>query len=82
MQRLRHRVGWKPRISPSLRGGDLILAVVLIARFARTGGVMMLKMMSGSPDPAGAEAGPHAGGCDEGHARTSQAPDIYPAWVW
>jgi uncharacterized membrane protein YraQ (UPF0718 family) len=31
----------------------LILAAVLVIRFARTGGGMMLKMMGGSPEPAG-----------------------------
>jgi uncharacterized protein len=65
----------------------LALAAVLVVRFFRTGGVMMLKMMGGSPEPAGAEAGhahhgmhgmdsrsarPDAAGGDEGHARTGQ----------
>jgi hypothetical protein len=35
----------------------LILAAVLIARFARTGGSMMLKMMGGAPEQHGAENG-------------------------
>jgi uncharacterized protein len=51
----------------------LLLAAALIARFARTGGVAMLRMMGGSPDPEaaadghdhhglnGMDAGGHAG---------------------
>jgi hypothetical protein len=35
----------------------LILAAVLIARFARTGGSMMLKVMGGAPEQHGAENG-------------------------
>jgi uncharacterized protein len=38
----------------------LILAAVLIIRFARTGGGAMLKMMGGAPDPAGPGDGHHA----------------------
>jgi len=37
----------------------LLLAAVLIARFARTGGAAMLRMMGGAPEPADA-AGGHA----------------------
>jgi len=43
----------------------LILAAILVARFARTGGVAMLKMMGGAPEPAGgghAHPGDHGGG--------------------
>jgi uncharacterized membrane protein YraQ (UPF0718 family) len=36
----------------------LILAAVLIVRFARTGGGMMLKMMGGAPEQPGTENGP------------------------
>lgn len=35
----------------------LTLAAVLVVRFARTGGLPMLRMMGGSPDPAGADTG-------------------------
>ena len=35
----------------------LILAAVLVMRFARTGGLPMLRMMGGSPEPAGAGTG-------------------------
>jgi hypothetical protein len=35
----------------------LILAAVLVVRFTRTGGVAMLKMMGGAPEPADAEEG-------------------------
>jgi hypothetical protein len=38
----------------------LILAAVLIIRFARTGGGAMLKMMGGAPDPAGPADGHHS----------------------
>ncbi|HWG26594.1 permease [Actinospica sp.] len=33
----------------------LLLATILVIRFLRTGGVMMLKMMGGNPEPAGNE---------------------------
>jgi uncharacterized protein len=39
----------------------LILATVLIVRFSRTGGGVMLKMMGGSPEPAGGEGHAHTG---------------------
>ncbi len=62
----------------------LILAGALIIRFARTGGGMMLKMMGGAPEPAGAGGGHarhgvhgmdavDAGGRDEGHAHPGRA---------
>jgi len=35
----------------------LILAAVLVIRFVRTGGLPMLRMMGGSPEPAGADTG-------------------------
>jgi uncharacterized protein len=35
----------------------LILAAALIVRFARTGGAGMLRMMGGTPEPAGADGG-------------------------
>jgi uncharacterized membrane protein YraQ (UPF0718 family) len=35
----------------------LIVAGVLVIRFARTGGGMMLKMMGGAPEPVGSDAG-------------------------
>ena len=44
----------------------LLLAAVLIVRFARTGGLAMLRMMGGAPDAGGAEAG---------HAHHGYAPD-------
>jgi uncharacterized protein len=36
----------------------LILAAALVARFARTGGGMMLRMMGGAPEQVGAGHGP------------------------
>jgi uncharacterized membrane protein YraQ (UPF0718 family) len=39
--------------------GFLALAAVLVARFLRTGGVPMLKMMGGSPEGEGEDAGHH-----------------------
>jgi uncharacterized membrane protein YraQ (UPF0718 family) len=39
----------------------LILATVLLARFFRTGGAAMLKMMGGAPEPEGPEAIPSQG---------------------
>jgi uncharacterized membrane protein YraQ (UPF0718 family) len=62
----------------------LILAAVLVIRFARTGGGMMLKMMGGSPEQSGTEAGhahhdshgmhgTGAGGSGEGHAHPGPA---------
>jgi len=38
----------------------LVLALVLIIRFARTGGAMMLKMMGGAPDEHDADAAAHS----------------------
>ena len=46
----------------------LILAAALIIRFARTGGVAMLRMMGGSPD------GHDHHGHDHGHAHASHPP--------
>jgi uncharacterized protein len=43
----------------------LLLAAALLARFFRSGGVPMLKMMGGSP----AGAGPHAPGSPVGHGQ-------------
>lgn len=40
----------------------LILAVVLVAIFIRTGGIPMLRMMGGSPGPQHDHGSPHAGG--------------------
>jgi uncharacterized membrane protein YraQ (UPF0718 family) len=45
----------------------LVLAAVLIARFARTGGGMMLRMMGGAPDQPDAE---------HGHARHAMMGDM------
>ena len=38
----------------------LVLAVVLVVRFVRTGGGMMLKMMGGSPEGDETDAGAHS----------------------
>ena len=35
----------------------LIVAAALVARFIRTGGLPMLRMMGGAPEPPGAEKG-------------------------
>ena len=65
----------------------LLLAATLVARFARTGGGMMLKMMGGAPEQPGSEnrhahhdkPGSHgahqvpAAPGDEGHAGRDQA---------
>jgi hypothetical protein len=59
----------------------LILAAVLVLRFARTGGAMMLKMMGGAPDGDGpaegghdhGHSGHHADHTDSGHPDTKQA---------
>jgi uncharacterized protein len=47
----------------------LILATVLVARFARTGGGMMLKMMGGAPEQPGTDGHAHHGahGMTDGH---------------
>ena len=47
----------------------LILAAVLVARFARTGGGMMLKMMGGAPGQPGTDGHAHHGahGMADGH---------------
>jgi uncharacterized membrane protein YraQ (UPF0718 family) len=54
----------------------LILAAALIIRFARTGGVAMLRMMGGSPDGHDHHGHDHDGdhGNDHGHAHASQPP--------
>jgi uncharacterized membrane protein YraQ (UPF0718 family) len=54
----------------------LILAAVLIVRFARTGGGMMLKMMGGAPERPGAEHGHalHGGAGADGGRQTVAAP--------
>ena len=54
----------------------LILAAALIIRFARTGGVAMLRMMGGSPDGHDYHGHDHDGdhGNDHGHAHASQPP--------
>ncbi len=44
-----------------------LLAVVLLARFVRTGGVRMLRMMGGSPDSHDGH-GAHQDHAPEGHA--------------
>ncbi len=59
----------------------LILAAVLVIRFARTGGGMMLKMMGGAPERPGAEHGHARHGAhgtsaasgDDGHAHPGHA---------
>jgi hypothetical protein len=43
----------------------LVLAAALLVRFARTGGVAMLRMMGGAPEPAG---GAEEGANHDGHA--------------
>jgi hypothetical protein len=47
----------------------LILAAILVARFARTGGGMMLKMMGGAPEQPGADGQARHGahGMADGH---------------
>ena len=46
----------------------LILAAILVVRFARTGGPMMLKMMGGAPESPGTEDDGHPGhGLADGH---------------
>ncbi len=50
-----------------------LLAVVLLARFVRTGGVRMLRMMGGSPDSHDGH-GAHQGHAHEGHAHEGHAP--------
>jgi uncharacterized membrane protein YraQ (UPF0718 family) len=45
----------------------LLLAAVLIVRFVRTGGVMMLKMMGGAPEPAATAAAGHEHPGQDGH---------------
>jgi uncharacterized protein len=47
----------------------LILAAVLVARFARTGGGMMLKMMGGAPEQPGEETSTHTTACTDERRR-------------
>ncbi len=47
-----------------------LLAMVLLIRFVRTGGVRMLRMMGGSPDSGHDGHGAHQDHAHEGHSRT------------
>jgi hypothetical protein len=50
----------------------LLLAAILIVRFVRTGGMPMLRMMGGSPDPGDAAGHAH------GHGSRSRPPALKP----
>jgi hypothetical protein len=59
----------------------LILAAVLLARFARTGGLAMLRMMGGAPAPCGAGAGHAHHSMDSSRPGGSSAAKIPAARV-
>jgi uncharacterized membrane protein YraQ (UPF0718 family) len=58
----------------------LLLAATLIVRFARTGGLAMLKMMSGAPDTGDTGAG-DTGTAHAGHGHEGGYPDRYHTGV-
>ena len=51
-----------------------LLAMVLLIRFVRTGGIRMLRMMGGSPDSGHDGHGAHQDHAHEGHAHEGHAP--------
>jgi uncharacterized membrane protein YraQ (UPF0718 family) len=55
----------------------LILAAALVARFVRTGGGMMLRMMGGAPEQPGTEAG-HVGG--HAHNMSGRGREVLSGW--
>jgi uncharacterized membrane protein YraQ (UPF0718 family) len=53
----------------------LIVAIMLIVRFARTGGLAMLRMMGGAPDAADSATGHAHHGMDSGGADAGHMPE-------